>query len=398
MITEWISGHVFKLIHRKNLVYNCCWEDPRLDRVALSLRPTDTIAMITSAGCNALDYALECPKQVHAVDVNFRQNALLELKIAAIRALQFDDFFDIFGRGRSNNFRYIYRTALRSQLSQVSRDFWDHRTNYFTGQGKRGSFYYRGTSGLFARALRSYLDSKPRVREAIDEMFAASSVHEQSQVYFSIRGAVWSRLVRWLLGRDSALAMLGVPRSQRVHLERSYPGGIAKFIEDCIETVFTKLPLKDNYFWRLYVYGEYSPTCCPEYLKEDKFYILKNGPVDAIQTYTSTMTQFLREHDQPVSRLVLLDHMDWLNTPARRPVLESEWQAIVDRADESTRIIWRSAGIDGRFVDSLTIEADGRHRRLVELLNYQTELASQLHLQDRVHTYGSFCIADLVAS
>jgi hypothetical protein len=31
------------------------------------------------------------------------------------------------------------------------------------------------------------------------------------------------------------------------------------------------------------------------------------------------------------------------------------------------------------------------------LLSYQTELASQLHVQDRVHTYGSFCIADLVA-
>lgn len=397
MITEWISGHVFKLVHRKNLVYNCCWEDPRIDRVALNLRPTDSIAMITSAGCNALDYALDGPKQIHAVDVNFRQNALLELKLAAIRALQFDDFFDIFGRGRSSKFRYIYQTALRSQLGQVSRDYWDQRTNYFTGQGRWGSFYYRGTSGLFARAIKTYLDRKPNVREALDQMFASSTVQEQSQVYFEIRGAVWSRLVRWLLGRDSALAMLGVPRPQRLHLERNYPGGIVKFIEDCIETVFTKLPLKDNYFWRLYVYGEYSPTCCPEYLKVDNFYTLKDGPAEAVRTYTSTMTQFLRMHDEPISRLVLLDHMDWLNTPTRRPLLESEWQAIVDRAADSTRIIWRSAGIDGRFVDSLMLETDGCRRKLSELLSYQTELASQLHVQDRVHTYGSFCIADLVA-
>lgn len=397
MITEWISGHVFKLVHRKNLVYNCCWEDPRLDRVALNLKPTDTVAMITSAGCNALDYALDGPKQIYAVDVNFRQNALLELKLVAIRTLQFEDFFDIFGRGRSSKFSSIYQTALRNCLNPVSRDYWDERMHYFSGQGRWGSFYYRGTTGLFARALKSYIDRKPKVREALDELFTASSLQEQSQVYFAIRGAVWSRLVRWLLGRDSALAMLGIPRPQRVHLERNYPGGIVKFIEDCIEAVFTKLPLRDNYFWRLYAFGEYSPTCCPEYLKENNFYLLKGGPVEAIQTLTCTMTQFLREHEESVSKLVLLDHMDWLNIPARRSLLGTEWQAIVDRAAKNARIIWRSAGLDGRFVDSLTIKVGGRQRSLAELLSYQSELASNLHVQDRVHTYGSFCIADLVA-
>ena len=38
--------------------------------------------MLTSAGCNALDYLLDGPAEIHAVDVNFRQNALLELKAA----------------------------------------------------------------------------------------------------------------------------------------------------------------------------------------------------------------------------------------------------------------------------------------------------------------------------
>ena len=38
---EWTSGRVFNLVHRNNLVYNTCWEDPRLDRVALDLGPDD---------------------------------------------------------------------------------------------------------------------------------------------------------------------------------------------------------------------------------------------------------------------------------------------------------------------------------------------------------------------
>lgn len=43
---------------------------------------------ITSAGCNALDYVLQEPEHDFAVDLNPAQNALLELKLAAIRGLE----------------------------------------------------------------------------------------------------------------------------------------------------------------------------------------------------------------------------------------------------------------------------------------------------------------------
>ena len=88
MVFEWISRRVFNTVHRNNLVYNTCWEDPRLDRVALELGPDDNVLVITSAGCNALDYALTGPNHVYAVDMNPRQNALLELKTSAIKNLR----------------------------------------------------------------------------------------------------------------------------------------------------------------------------------------------------------------------------------------------------------------------------------------------------------------------
>ena len=46
------------MVHQHQLVYNTCWEDPRLDRQALELTAEDAVLVITSAGCNALDYAL----------------------------------------------------------------------------------------------------------------------------------------------------------------------------------------------------------------------------------------------------------------------------------------------------------------------------------------------------
>ena len=44
--------------------------------------------MITSAGRNALDYALLAPRRIHAVDASPRQTALLELKLARERAMR----------------------------------------------------------------------------------------------------------------------------------------------------------------------------------------------------------------------------------------------------------------------------------------------------------------------
>jgi len=124
-VGEWFSGRVFRFVHDRHLVYNTCWEDPRLDRGALELRPRDSLVTITSAGCNALDYALLGLERIDAVDVNPRQNALLELKIAAIRQLEFEDFFALFGRGRLPNIRPIYEGQLRQTLSPWSQKYWD---------------------------------------------------------------------------------------------------------------------------------------------------------------------------------------------------------------------------------------------------------------------------------
>lgn len=98
-LANWTTETLFNYVHGNYLVYNTCWEDPRLDREVLDLSAEDELVLITSAGCNALDYALDGPRRIHAVDMNFRQNALLELKLAGIRNLEHDEFFAVFGDG-----------------------------------------------------------------------------------------------------------------------------------------------------------------------------------------------------------------------------------------------------------------------------------------------------------
>jgi S-adenosylmethionine-diacylglycerol 3-amino-3-carboxypropyl transferase len=389
----------FDAIHRHNLVYNACWEDPRLDRQALRLGPADTVLVITSAGCNALDYALEGPRHVYAVDVNPWQNALLELKQAVIRRFDWDSAFAMFGRGSLPGVSARYRAELRSDLSPAARDLWDRRIDLFERAGRWGSFYFRGTSGLVARMANAYVDHVARARDAVEEALAAPDLDRQRAVYERrLRHAIWTPLFRWAVDRDVTMSLVGVPQAQRRQLDAESPGGLPGFIEAAVEAVFTRLPLADNYFWRVYLTGRYTPDCCPAYLTPEGFARLKAGLVDRVSVHTATVTAHLRRTDATVSRFVLLDHMDWF-TGADDPALVAEWEAILDRAAPGAVVLWRSAGFGSGFVLDVTVRRQNQRRcGLGDLMRLRTAEAAALHARDRVHTYGSFHIADLATT
>lgn len=392
-ISEWMSGRVFRIVHGNNLVYNTCWEDPRLDKQALNLTPEDNLLVITSAGCNALSYALTGLNHVYAVDMNPRQNALLELKMSAIRNLDYETFFQMFGNGRLTGIKGIYQAKLRNDLSPWSRKYWDYRIKkYF--DGKRKSFYFCGTTGTFARIINSLVD-RYKLRGYVYEILNAQSLEEQRDLWFNkVREKLWSRLVRFIINRDTTLSLLGVPRAQRKQIETQYDGGIVKFVQDCLDSVFGTLPIRDNYFWRVYATGSYTPSCCPEYLEREHFEALKGGLIDRISTHSDTVEGFLRKHDVKISRFVLLDHMDWLSYHLY-DALVAEWAAILDRAAHQTRILWRSGGLRTEYIDTIPVEINGQKKNLGEILQQDRETSQKLHKIDRVHTYGSFYIADL---
>lgn len=269
-LRERLDQRIFDAIYSRSLVYNTCWEDPAVDRQALDLRDSDRMLVITSAGCNVLDYVLTGPEHIHAVDANPRQNALLELKTVAIRRLEFDDFFATFGHGFHPRFPEVYRSALRQDLSPFARNYWDRNACWFVS--RQGSFYYHGLSGLVARIFRRYLSMRPRLGEPVRAMFETSNLDEQRKLYDEhVQPHLWSKGLNWALSQQITMSLLGVPTAQRREVQAQHAGGVAGFVREAIEYVFRELPLWDNYFWSVYVLGRYSRACCPEYLKQEIF-------------------------------------------------------------------------------------------------------------------------------
>ncbi len=380
------SAHdmVFRHVHNSNLIYNTAWEDPRLDRQLLKLNSDSRVVMITSAGCNALDYLLDNPAEIHAVDMNYRQNALLEFKQALLRKGDFKELFAMFGLGSHPEYAAVYG-SVRRKLSEPAQKFWDKRIGFFDPASLKKSFYFHGTSGIAAWVMGNALFKlRPNIKNFATRLLDARSLQEQREAYELFEREVWGPFSNWLLRQPTLMTLLGVPRPQIKLIQDSYAGGLTAYVKDKLRHVFTELPIADNYFWRVYMTGFYTLGCCPNYLKQENLPALQ-ARVDRLKTHTTTVSNFLREHPGQYTHFVLLDHQDWLAAHDTAALLD-EWELILANSAPGAKIIMRSAGLDLSFVPA-SIHAK---------LRFFPERTEALHQLDRVGTYGSFHYAEVI--
>ena len=375
-ITSSLKNKFFESVLSNNLIYNTCWEDPRIDRQLLQINSNSNVVMLTSAGCNALDYLLDDPRKIHCIDRNPRQNALLNLKIGLFKHGDYDLLEQYFGNGNVSNAYETYREALRPLLNKQTIEFWDNKMDYFTSQNSNNTFYFSGTSGKLAWFVKKYLQQK-KLLETVYLLLESTSLQEQKYYFAKLEDKFWNGFNQWIINRDVTMSMLGVPRSQRKLIEDEYSDGLTEFIITSLRHVFCNLPVSDNYFWRVYLTGSYTLTCRPNYLESKFFDILRNR-ISRICTYTNTLIDFLNHNPAQYTHFILLDHQDWLLDVNRRMLFE-EWKQILKNSVSGTRILFRTAGKTNNFLPDFV------HQKV----RFQPHVTEPLHQVDRVGTYGS---------
>ncbi|RUS13927.1 hypothetical protein BC937DRAFT_94590 [Endogone sp. FLAS-F59071] len=197
----------------RSYIYAFTWEDPRVDLEFLNLTKDDTMFVITSAGDNALEYALKGqPKRIHCVDMNPCQNHLLELKLAGINALNYDDFWRMFGDGKHNDFETLLHNILSPYLSSHAFQYWDHNSDRFSHK-----FYKTGYSGL-ALGIVEWWVRMQGLRKQVYAMCHARTIEEQKNIWETkIRPAVFSPMLRKVLNNPMFMwnALGGYSRPHR---------------------------------------------------------------------------------------------------------------------------------------------------------------------------------------
>jgi S-adenosylmethionine-diacylglycerol 3-amino-3-carboxypropyl transferase len=386
-LTQSIGNAVFQKIHLGNLVYNTCWEDPRCDRNMLSLNEKSRVVMLTSAGCNALDYLLDVPGRIDCVDVNPRQNALLELKLAFFKAGKSDALFDFFGKGMYPGAQRFFNQNLKSSMTdEYARSFWQEKTaHFFSGKGLRKSFYWKGTSGTVAWMMNQWIMARPSTERLVRRLFESRTMPEQQIWFDQLEPRLIGGFFKWFVSQHVIQSMLGVPKSQQQLAEAIYEDGLAGYIRECMRKVFTETSVADNYFWQLYFFGQYRPECCPNYLRPEHFETIRSQ-ADKIHTHSSTLSQFLEENPGRYTHFVLLDHMDWLAVH-NKPALEQEWELLLSNAAPGAKVLFRSASPQADFLPEWVLER----------LSFDMKAAAVSDSNDRVGTYASTHFATVLS-
>jgi betaine lipid synthase len=175
------------------------------------------------------------------------QGHLLELKLAAIQSLSFEDFFALFGLGRHPNFRLLLDSKISPLLSSIAYQFWRINDNSFSS-----SFYLHGYSG-WALSLAQFLFKLAGVSEDVQDMCNTDSLEEQDRIWKEkLRPVLLNPFVVPLLKNPIfCWNALGVPRNQRRMLLQE--GSAYEFIRDTLDPLPSTYSLKNGAYFYLLV-------------------------------------------------------------------------------------------------------------------------------------------------
>ena len=353
------------------IVFNMSWEDPEMDRRALCVGPGDTVVSITSAGCNPLNFLCQSPQRLIAVDGNPAQNALFELKLAAIRTLDHATFFDIFAARRPGVVARVYRPLLRPHLSPGARRFWDK--NLWMAYG---GLYRYGKLGLATRLVRQVLRRLGMSDRLRERFFELRSLDEQAAMYRRyVERRLWGPVSKRLCKSRWFIYLCGVhPRQFQLVNGRH---DIYEFVKERFEYLLTRVPAYDNYFLSMAVTGRFRGERVPPYLLEQNFQTLRRNldRVTVVNGWLGPYLDTLPPHS--VAKFNLLDIFDWM-TPE---MFEATLRSVLRAAAPGARLIYRSGSYELPPPPSIR-----------PYLIHHADLSRELLAIDRSGTYGSFYV------
>ena len=311
------------------LYYAQVREDARLEIEALRPSLRDSLVIVSSGGCTALALLAAGAGRVSSVDCNRAQNHLVELKIAALVALEHLEALSFLGAsaGRPDQRVSAYK-AVRPHLTTAARAYWDRPTS-----GLAKGALNAGVTEKFIRTVLKGLRLFVVSGSSIARLLACRSPGEQQQVFTrEWKTWRWRMFFRVLLNR--AVFRRTYDPSFFANVEN--PGFPAHF-QARAEHALTKLSIAENYFLQHMLMGRYT-TALPAYLTAEGAQTVASA-AGRLTLIDGGMTEYLRTlPDASVTGFGLSNICEWLTPPA----IEELFGQVVRTAAPGARLCFRN--------------------------------------------------------
>lgn len=268
----------------KWILYSTCDEDSNSELRALDVTPEDRVVSVTGSGCRTLSLLTRNPRSVVSVDYSPGQNYLLDLKLAAIRSLEYDTLLAFFGVDACNQRWGIFQ-SIANQISPNARAYFErHKPAIEKGvlfSGRHERFYVRVVAPmmhvLFGRDL--------------DQIFRCHSLEEQRRIYQEkLNGRLWRFLLRNGFSESTLRLILN---DNKYHIEIHVPS-VGGYVLERVHHTFLNHLAKDNHWLTFMLKARYlHRRALPHFLLEENCKAIRRASTE-VNLVTDNLINYLK--------------------------------------------------------------------------------------------------------
>jgi S-adenosylmethionine-diacylglycerol 3-amino-3-carboxypropyl transferase len=263
--------------------YSSSNEDSRSELRALQIEPDDSVLCITGSGARPLDLLIRKPASLVSIDFNPAQNLLLELKMKAIEALDYEEFLQFIGICPSQKRRRTY-SLLRRSLAPEPRAFWDSHLRMLD----KGVIYQGGWEKYFNGLSRIVCLSRPGL---VKKLFNCESVREQARIWNDgWNDWEWRTFLHVISSRFVWKYFFRDPGFYR-YVPRSF--SIPAYNRERFDLALTTVLVRKSPYAHLLFLGKYNPRgCLPLHLRRENYPVIKNN-IKAVRIVNGSLGDYL---------------------------------------------------------------------------------------------------------
>lgn len=250
------------------LRYANCWEDTDILLEGLQIRENEVGLSVASGGDNTLAMLIKNPKKIYAFDLNITQLYCLELKMACIRRLPYEETLAFLGLTDCNRLK-VY-AALRNELSEVARNYFDNNRKII-----RKGLIHAGKFEHYFQLFRRYVVPLFSTKKTFYHFSRLQNTDEQWEFYQKkINNRRLKALFKVYFG-SKVMGKLGRDKSFYRYVEDEKDSG--KDIKARFEYGVSHTQNRFNPYLNYIANNTFNDDCLPIYLQRENYNIIRQN-------------------------------------------------------------------------------------------------------------------------
>ena len=267
--------------------YANCWEDADILLDGLDIQAGQSILSIASAGDNLLAILSKNPAKVVGVDVSAVQLYLCELKVTAIRHLNYQDFISFLGFSESAE-RISTFDFLAPYLSNTCREYWKQQP-----EAIQNGVIHVGKFEQYFQLFKNKVLPTVHDRATVEELLQAKSATEQKEFYDQKwNTAAW----REMYGDFFGVKMMGDHGRDPAFLKH-VKGNVPDIILNREKQHLSSTAAFDNYFLHYILNNTFERDALPYYARAENFQAIKNN-LDRLELRQGLLHNVVKKNEQ----------------------------------------------------------------------------------------------------